>query len=76
MWTFLLLAIHLAAAREFSVSGYSGGAFMAVQMHFAFSKDIISASAFAGGPYYCSAGSYEGTGICMDKADQIPMASI
>jgi poly(3-hydroxybutyrate) depolymerase len=76
MWSFLLLAVPLTFAREFSVSGYSGGAFMAVQMHFAFSKDIISASVFAGGPYYCSAASYEGTLICMNQPDKIPMASI
>lgn len=33
---------------------------MAVQMHFAYSKYIISSSIVAGGPYYYSMGSYEG----------------
>lgn len=53
MWQLLLLSIHLVVAREFTISGLSGGAFMAVQMHFAYSADITAAGIIAGGPYYC-----------------------
>lgn len=76
MWTFLLLAITLASAREFSVSGYSGGAFMAAQVHFAFSKDVITSGIVSGGPYYCSGGSYEGTIICMNRPEEISLYNI
>jgi hypothetical protein len=41
---------------ETRVSGLSAGGFMAVQMHFAFSKYIKAAAVFAGGPYYCAQG--------------------
>lgn len=53
MWQLLLLSVPLAVAREFTVSGMSSGAFMAVQMHFAYSEDITAAGIIAGGPYYC-----------------------
>jgi len=51
-----------------TVSGLSSGGFMAVQMHFAFSKNINGAAIFAGGPYYCAQGS-ESTAItsCMSS---------
>ena len=47
----------LTQSKEFSVSGISSGAFMAVQMGVAFSKDIVGLGAIAGGPYYCALGS-------------------
>jgi hypothetical protein len=53
MWQLLLLSVPLAVAREFTVSGMSSGAFMAVQMHFAYSADITAAGVIAGGPFYC-----------------------
>lgn len=40
-----------------TVSGLSSGAFMAVQMHVAFSQAISGAGVVAGGPYYCAEGS-------------------
>lgn len=40
-----------------SVSGLSAGAYMAVQMHVAFSATLIGAGVIAGGPYYCTEGS-------------------
>jgi poly(3-hydroxybutyrate) depolymerase len=42
---------------DVSVSGFSSGADMAVQMHFAYSKTIKKgAGVIAGAPYYCSQG--------------------
>ena len=40
-----------------SVSGFSSGAFFAVQFHVAFSSIIKGAAIFAGGPYDCAEGS-------------------
>ena len=48
------LALDPAAT---TVSGLSSGAFMAVQMHVAFSDRIAGAGVVAGGPYYCAQGS-------------------
>ncbi|MBF2004079.1 MAG: hypothetical protein IGS49_01025 [Chlorogloeopsis fritschii C42_A2020_084] len=39
-----------------TVSGLSSGAFMAVQMHTAFSNRIQGAGVVAGGPFYCAQG--------------------
>ena len=39
------------------VSGLSAGAYMAVQLHVAFSRSIHGAGVLAGGPYYCARGS-------------------
>ncbi len=41
---------------QVTVSGLSSGAFMAVQMHAAFSDRIQGAGVVAGGPYYCAEG--------------------
>ncbi|MCP4108787.1 MAG: hypothetical protein GY749_25120 [Desulfobacteraceae bacterium] len=40
--------------KKISVSGLSSGAFMAVQMHVAFSKTFTGAGIIAGGPYFCA----------------------
>jgi poly(3-hydroxybutyrate) depolymerase len=40
-----------------SVSGLSAGAYMAVQMHVAFSATLVGAGIIAGGPFYCTQGS-------------------
>lgn len=46
-----------------TVSGISSGAYMAVQMHFAYSQFIKGAGVFAGGPYLCALGDfYRATG--------------
>jgi len=42
---------------ETSVSGFSSGAFFAVQFHVAFSSILKGAAIFAGGPYDCAQGS-------------------
>jgi poly(3-hydroxybutyrate) depolymerase len=47
----------LDAEKEYTVSGVSSGAYMAVQMHVAHSSIVKGAGAIAGGPYYCARGS-------------------
>jgi poly(3-hydroxybutyrate) depolymerase len=50
-----------------TVSGLSSGAFMAVQVHVAFSDAIAGAGVVAGGPYLCAEGSVlRAIGPCMD----------
>ena len=39
-----------------TVSGLSSGAFMAVQLHVAYSNSIAGAGIVAGGPYFCAEG--------------------
>lgn len=60
-------ALHIALD-ETSVSGLSSGAFMAVQVHVAFSSIMKGAAIFAGGPFYCAQAS-EGTATttCMSS---------
>jgi poly(3-hydroxybutyrate) depolymerase len=50
-----LPALH--AEHEYTVSGVSSGAYMAVQLHVAHSAAVRGAGAIAGGPYYCAQGS-------------------
>jgi poly(3-hydroxybutyrate) depolymerase len=76
MWTFLWIAIPLAAARQFSVSGMGSGAYMATQMHFAYSSDVISAGIISGGPYYCSQDTPEGRQNCKSRPWKISTKSI
>lgn len=57
---------------ETTVSGLSSGGFMAVQLHFAFSKYIKGAGILAAGPYYCAEGDSKlANGACMKQPDQI-----
>jgi predicted phage tail protein len=59
---------------DVTVSGLSSGAFMAVQMHVAFSETINGAAIFAGGPYYCAQGNLMyAYGQCMDTYLGVPM---
>lgn len=55
------------SVNDVSVSGFSSGAHMAAQMHFAYSKTVKKgAGVVAGGPVYCSQGSASiATGPCM-----------
>ena len=43
---------------SYSVSGFSSGGFMSVQMHVAYSASIFGVGVVAGGPYYCSLNSF------------------
>ena len=40
------------SAREFTISGFSSGAFMAHQMHVAYSSSIKGTAVISGGPLY------------------------
>jgi poly(3-hydroxybutyrate) depolymerase len=46
-----------AEASNVTVSGFSSGGFMAVQLHVAHSAIVKGAGVVAGGPYYCARGS-------------------
>ncbi len=63
-----LPALTLDPART-TVSGLSSGAYMATQVHLAFSNRIAGAALFAGGPYGCADGSLEtALGRCLNPA--------
>jgi hypothetical protein len=51
------LASYNVDVKRSSVSGLSAGAYMAVQMHVAFSATLMGAGIIAGGPFYCTQGS-------------------
>ncbi|XP_040201483.1 uncharacterized protein LOC120932812 [Rana temporaria] len=60
-----------------SVSGLSSGSYMANQFHVAQSKKIVGAGLFAGGPYYCAAGSMlTATNACMKMPTSIDVNSL
>lgn len=61
-----------------TVSGLSSGAYMAVQMHVAYSASFAKgAGIVAGGPFYCAEGSIvNATGRCMTHASSIPVAGL
>jgi poly(3-hydroxybutyrate) depolymerase len=61
--------LDLDAART-TVSGLSAGAYMAHQMHIAFSDHIGGAALIAGGPYHCAGGSLQtALASCMMPAE-------
>lgn len=56
-----------------TVSGLSSGAYMAGQMHLAFSERIAGAALVAGGPYDCADGSVQtAAGPCLEGGDDLP----
>lgn len=60
---------------DVTVSGLSSGAYMAVQVHVAYSSIISGAAIFAGGPFYCAQGSVTtAQGVCMDQYMGTPNA--
>lgn len=61
-----------------TVSGLSSGAFMAVQMHVAYAREVHGAAVFAGGPFLCAGGSaYTAVTTCMDPGpNEAPSARI
>jgi poly(3-hydroxybutyrate) depolymerase len=72
-----LPALVIDAART-TVSGLSSGAYMAVQMHVAYSATFhTGAGIVAGGPYYCAQASLAtATGPCMAHSGSIPVSSL
>jgi len=63
----IALPKYNVSVNDVSVSGFSSGAHMAVQMHFAYSKTVKKgAGIVAGGPMYCSQGNAAiSVGPCM-----------
>ena len=60
--------LKLDAART-TVSGLSSGAYMAEQMHVAFSDHVAGAAFIAGGPYHCAQGTLQtALANCMNPA--------
>jgi poly(3-hydroxybutyrate) depolymerase len=61
-----------------TVSGLSSGAYMAVQMHVAYSATFhTGAGIVAGGPYYCARDSLSNaTGPCMTHSSSIPVSTL
>lgn len=56
-------------ATHTTVSGLSSGAYMAHQVHLAFSDQVAGAALIAGGPYHCAGGSLQtALGTCMAPA--------
>jgi poly(3-hydroxybutyrate) depolymerase len=63
------LDVNLA---QTSVSGLSSGAYMAGQLHVAFSGTIIGAAIVAGGPYDCAGNIYVARSHCMGVIGAVP----
>jgi hypothetical protein len=60
-----------------TVSGLSGGGFMGVQVHVAFSNVVVGSGIFAGGPYYCATGSLANAlDECMEATSAINVDSL
>ena len=69
--------LQLDASRT-TVSGLSSGAYMATQVHMAFSNHITGVALFAGGPYGCAKGDLE-TALtqCLNpSADKLPDVAV
>lgn len=86
LFSALLACSHLHAAeplpaldadKQYTVSGVSSGAYMAVQFHVAYSAVVKGAGALAGGPYYCAQGSaWTAYYNCMTPGWLSPLPSI
>jgi predicted esterase len=77
MWNFSQpLGPFSIQSNSITVSGVSSGAYMANQMHVAYSSTIQGAAIFAGGPFYCAEGTilFAET-ICMDGTGGGPQVS-
>ncbi len=66
------LEAYGADPTQTSVSGLSSGAYMAVQLQVAYSKDIVGAGVIAGGPYYCAANNIAYASLCMGQVPFFP----
>jgi poly(3-hydroxybutyrate) depolymerase len=72
-----LPALHVAKD-QISVSGLSSGAYMTVQMHFAYSGTFSrGAGVVAGGPLFCAEGDVKNAlGRCMSASTPIPLEKL
>lgn len=60
-----------------TVSGLSAGAYMAVQLHVAYSSTFHGVASIAGGPYYCAQGSVSNAlTSCMSSPSMIRLPSL
>lgn len=59
-----------------TVSGLSSGGAMAMQLHFAFSKDIHGAGIVAGLPYACAKGGLVNANLCMYSPGTVNVANL
>jgi hypothetical protein len=60
-----------------SISGFSSGAFFAVQYQLAYSASIKGAAIFAGGPFYCAQGSLNNALLnCMEGLYPIDLSTL
>jgi poly(3-hydroxybutyrate) depolymerase len=67
----------VGAELAFTASGISSGAFMAVQVHVAHSRDVRGVGALAGGPYYCAQGSlWVALNGCMTPRSWAPLPAV
>jgi len=71
------MEIALCATPPVSLTGFSSGAYFAVQYQFAHSASVSGAAIFAGGPYYCAQGS-ETTALtaCMSIPSEISLPAL
>jgi poly(3-hydroxybutyrate) depolymerase len=63
--------------RPYSVSGVSSGAFMAIQHHVSYNKDVVGVGAIAGGPFFCAQDKVEiALHACMSAPEFISVAEL
>ncbi|XP_077985960.1 poly(3-hydroxybutyrate) depolymerase-like [Glandiceps talaboti] len=77
MISMLLSVSYGADPTQVSVSGTSSGAYMAIQMHVAYSASIMGSGVVAGGPYHCAKGStLTALQACMSNPNQIDVQEL
>ena len=77
MVTILLCILSMGYAKNYTVSGLGSGAFMANQLHIAYSSFVMGAGLIGGGPYHCTLDSrVYAESICRRHADLIKDESI
>lgn len=65
------------AVRPYTVSGVSSGAFMAIQHHISFNKDVVGVGAIAGGPFFCAQDKLEiALHVCMTAPEFISVSEL
>jgi len=73
----IVLGFVTATPPRASVTGFSSGAFFAVQYQFAHSASLSGAAVFAGGPYYCAEDSVEeALTQCMSMPSEISVSTL
>jgi hypothetical protein len=72
----LLIFLTQALGREFSISGFGSGGYMAVQMHIAFSKHVKNVAGIAAGPYHCVAAAVDLIPHCTQTEKKIQLDKI